>query len=393
MDAEKDHKMRYLKIRTITPAILTVFLFGSATLAQDGTPNKWEHKVKSGQRLKVDLETGGSVTIKGWDKKIVEVVARPEYSDYEDDLDIEVTKTSYGVKITTSTPFRWSEFGWGGNQPDIDFYIRVPAKFDLELESRGGDFIITGVDGHIDGQTMGGDLELAELAGDIDLGTMGGDITVRDSHLDGRVHTMGGDVELKNVSGAVRGSTMGGDVRYTGKITTKVTEAIRINTMGGDINLDDAPAGAVVKTMGGDITIGTAGGFIHARTMGGDIEIKALDGGVKATTMGGDVEITIVGDASNKDRDIEIVSKGGDVLLIVPKNYSMDIDITIAYNRRASHRVAIDSDVALTIEESDKDNDRWRRRRRYIYGRGKIAGGKHKVKIETVNGRVVIRES
>jgi len=163
--------------------------------------------------------------------------------------------------------------------------------------------------------------------------------------------------------------------------------------MGGDINLDEAPAGAVVKTMGGDITIGHAGGFIHARTMGGDIEIKALDGGVKATTMGGDVEITIVGDGSKKDRDIEIVSKGGDVILIVPKNYSMDIDITIAYNRRGSHRVTIDSDFVLTIEEPDKDNDRSRGRRRYIYGHGKIAGGKHKVKIETVNGRVVIRES
>ncbi len=384
--------MRRLKKRPLGLILMALMVTSPALIAQQSDDGgEWLFKVKPKQKLRVDLETGGNITIVGWKRNEVKVIARPEWGS-QDDVDVEVVKTSYGVKIMTSTPFRWGDMGWGRNNPDVDFTISIPDKFDVELESHGGDLFIRGVEGDFEGQTMGGDLDLEDLRGDIDLGTMGGDITIRDSRLDGRVHTMGGDVELTNVSGAVKGSTMGGDVRYSGENTAKASDPIRISTMGGDIRVDDAPFGGEMKTMGGDIHILSAAAYISARTMGGDIEIKRLDGGVRATTMGGDIEIRMVGDVTKKDRRVELISKGGDVLLIVPENLSMTVDITIAYSRRGSDRVFIESDFDLTIEESDEGRDRWGKNRRYIYGKGVFGGGKHMVRIETVNGRVILRK-
>ena len=363
---------------------------GQRLLAQGGSDGSWEFEVKSGQELRVDLETGGNVTIKGWKENKVSVTARSRWGD-SDDIDLDVKKTSYGVLVATSTAFSWREFGWGSNSPDIDFIIRIPKKFDIEVKSHGGNLNISGIEGRLEGQTMGGDLDLSDLKGEIDLGTMGGDIDLSDAFLKGRVHTMGGDVTLTNVSGGVKGSTMGGDIHYRGGKDAIMSEPIRVSTMGGDIELNDASAGGVVKTMGGDITIKNAGKHISARTMGGDIEIAALDGSVTATTMGGDIHIRMVGDVNQYDRDVEIVSKGGDVTLIVPADLSMEVDITITFTRRGSNRARIVSDFDLTITEETGEDDRWSRRS-YIYGRGSFSGGKHKIRIDTVNGRVTLKK-
>lgn len=363
---------------------------GQLLTAQNGSDGSWEFKVKSGQELRVDLETGGTVTVKGWKQNKVSVTAHAQWGD-SDDIELDVKKTSYGVLVATSTPFSWREFGWGSNSPDIDFIIRVPDEFDVDLKSHGGDINISGIEGHFDGGTMGGDLELSDLKGDIDLSTMGGDIDLSDASLTGRVHTMGGDVTLDNVSGGVNASTMGGDIRYRGGKDAKMSIPIRVSTMGGDIDLTDASAGGVVKTMGGDITIKNASKHISARTMGGDIKISALDGSVTATTMGGDIHIRMVGDANKNARDVELTSKGGDVTLIVPENFSMEVDITISFNRRSANRVRIDSDFDLQITEESGEDNRWSNRN-YIYGTGAFSGGKHKIKITTINGKVTLKK-
>ncbi|MCH8327895.1 MAG: DUF4097 family beta strand repeat protein [Candidatus Marinimicrobia bacterium] len=377
--------------RKLSITIFTIAMaFGQLLTAQNGSDGSWEFKVKPGQELRVDLETGGTVTVKGWKQNKVSVTARSQWGD-SDDIELDVKKTSYGVLVATSTPFSWREFGWGSNSPDIDFFIRVPAKFDVDLKSHGGDLNISGIEGHFEGETMGGDLELSDLKGEIDLSTMGGDIELSDASVTGRVHTMGGDVTLNNVSGGVKASTMGGDIHYKGGKNAIMSEPIRVSTMGGDITLSDVSAGGVVKTMGGDIIIKNAGKHISARTMGGDIEISALDGSVTATTMGGDVYIRMVGDVTKNAHDVELTSKGGDVTLIVPENFSMEVDITIRFNRRRANRARIDSDFDLTITEEIGEDTRWSNRNT-IYGKGVFSGGKHKIKITTINGIVTLKK-
>jgi DUF4097 and DUF4098 domain-containing protein YvlB len=163
--------------------------------------------------------------------------------------------------------------------------------------------------------------------------------------------------------------------------------------MGGEIEVDDAPGGADVSTMGGEIRIRSARKYIKAKTMGGEIKIDEIDGGVKATTMGGDVEVNMVGDPDKYDRDVVLSSMGGDIILTVPAGLSMDFDIKLTLTHRArDDEYRIISDFPIDIEKSGDWDSMSRSDRRYIYGTGKVAGGKNKIRIDTINGDIIIKK-
>ncbi len=354
-------------------------------MAQNSMERKFD--IKPGSDVEIDLHTGGSIHVIGWDKNQVSLVA--EADDDLDDYRIDIKERSSGLSIDVG------HSGRGRHSGDFEITVRVPGKTNLNLETVGGDIIIENVEGDIEGETMGGEIELAKLNGKIEMTTMGGDIDVRDSNLDGELKTMGGDIIFNNVAGNVRGSSMGGDVKYVGEGKGKSrnrTKEVRISTMGGEIKVDDASAGANVSTMGGDIEIGYAGVFVKAKTMGGDITLKEVDGGFKLSTMGGDVSAKMVGDPNKGDRDIDISSMGGDITVTVPAGLSMNFDLKLTYTKRESDKYKIISDFPVKIEESEDWDYDDGSPRKYIYGTGEVAGGKFKVKIETINGNIVIRK-
>jgi DUF4097 and DUF4098 domain-containing protein YvlB len=255
----------------------------------------------------------------------------------------------------------------------------------------GGDIRVDNVEGDIRGKTMGGALDLSNLKGDLSLTTMGGDVTLVKSEVEGSVKTMGGKVLLEDVVGGVNGESMGGDVVYR-RVSNKKGEStgneVKIKTMGGDINVDEAPDGADVHTMGGKIRVASAAKYVKALTMGGDIEIEEIDGLVNATTMGGDIEVTMIGDPKRGDRSVLLKSYGGDITLTVPAGLSMNLDVELAYTRGHEDEYEIMTDFPMTLKESAE----WIRgkgdARKIISGTGVVSGGKHKIRIETINGNV-----
>ena len=366
---------------------ITIFLFIAAGLlmAQEKIERKFE--ISSGSKVEIDLNTGGSINITGWEQELVQVTAEVEYdiNDYRIDFKERSSRLSIDVSYA----------GRGRHSGDVEITVYVPRRTDLELETMGGDITIDNIEGEIDGETMGGELDLSNLKGKIELTTMGGDIDVRDSDLDGEVKTMGGDITFRDVSGDVEGSTMGGDVKYIGqgkRASQNTDREVRISTMGGEIKVDNAPAGANVSTMGGDIKIGSAGKYVKAKTMGGDIELKEVDGGFKVSTMGGDVTAKMIGNPDKGDRDIDISSMGGDITLTVPAGLSMNFDLKLTYTKRSSGSYKIISDFPVNTEETDDWDYSDGSPRKYIFGTGEVAGGKFQVKIETINGDIIIRK-
>jgi DUF4097 and DUF4098 domain-containing protein YvlB len=348
-----------------------------------------EFKVAMGKRLDLNLKTGGSVEISGWDKELLTAKVYLDGRDWED-CKVDFKETSSGVQIHSSFIGKWRN-----HSTDVRCEIKVPKRFDLEIQTMGGEVSIMNVEGEISGKTMGGKLQLSGLKGKIDLTTMGGNITLTSSDLDGKVHTMGGQVLLQDVKGSVKGSSMGGNVIYknvTNREGKSTGEEVRISTMGGDINVDDAPAGAEVHTMGGDINIRRAAQFVKAKTMGGDIDIDAIDGWVQATTMGGDVTVTMVGDPEKGRRDVELVSMGGDITLTVPAGLSMEFDIELAYTKESRRNYKIINDFEMQQETSKEWTYERGSPRKYIYGTGSVAGGKNKIRIETINGNVYVKK-
>jgi DUF4097 and DUF4098 domain-containing protein YvlB len=378
------HGKKEVTMKTLSLAVALLMLAVPAT-AQDVVKS---FKVESGQTLSVDLETGGNIDISGWDMQEVEVTVKyPGRADRFAEIDVE--KSGSGVVIESHIIDRMHDHS--DQSPDVE--VKVPRRFDLDLQTMGGSIHIEDVEGDFEGLTMGGSLELINLKGDVALKTMGGSITCKDSDLDGHVSTMGGDVLMENIVGDVKGSSMGGSVIYknvtsrNGKTTGGVVD---ISTMGGDINVNVAPEGANVHTMGGDIEIKSAKDFVKAKTMGGDIEVDDVDGWVKATTMAGNIEITMTGDPDKGDRSVTLTSMSGDITLTVPAGLSMELDLEIAYTKGNEGDYDIHSDFDFEREETRQWDEENGTPRKYIYGKGSIKGGKNRIRIKTINGDIYL---
>lgn len=354
------------------------------TLVAEARQEQRSFRVSSGKKLIIDLKTGGSVAIKGWDQEEVSVQA-DRNGDGPQNYEVEISEVSEGVRIHSH------HVGPKRNtySSNLALEIKVPRRFDVSIDTMGGGVTIEGVEGEFTGKTMGGALDLSNVKGSAHLMTMGGNITLKSSDLDGSLKTMGGRVLFEDVTGDVKGSSMGGNVVYknvTNRSGKGTGDEVHITTMGGAINVESAPAGASVKTMGGKIHIGSASRFVKATTMGGDITIDSVDGSVDATSMAGDINVTSVGEGN-----VTLVSMKGDITLVVPAGLSMEVDIQLAYTKNSPQNYKIISDFGIRQEETEQWEYDQGSPRRYIYGRGSIGGGRNKIRIETVNGNVYLK--
>jgi len=382
--------------------------------------------MKMGGKLTLDLDTGGDVEITGWSRPEIAVTVKIGGDD-ADRVNVRFDQGPASSSLTIESDCSKKRHV----DVDMHFTIKVPENCDVRIDSNGGGVAIQGVEGELSGKTMGGALELSRVKGEIDLETMGGRVTVEDSEADGKVSTMGGEVIIRNVKGDLKGSTMGGAVTYDnvtgrsasskdeevhistmggdiqvsntdkkvsantmgGDIDVGKAEEVNVTTMGGDINVDEAPAGAKVKTMGGDITIRSAGKYVRANTMGGDIEVESIDGEIEATTMGGDVTVAMTGDPAKGNRDVDLESMGGDIVLTVPAGLSMKFDIEIKYTKKHRGECKIESDFPMKIEETPEWDHNWMgQAHKHIYGTGSVGGGEHVIKIRTTNGNITLKK-
>jgi DUF4097 and DUF4098 domain-containing protein YvlB len=348
-----------------------------------------EFSVTPGKKLTVDVQTGGSLEIRGWEKSSVKFIVSYRGSRFEEGM-LDFYQDDEGVRMEVTNGEYYNNIG-------LNFEIQVPSKFDLDINTMGGSIMISGVEGVITGQTMGGSLLLDNLKGKLKMTTMGGEIVLKEAEVDGNLKTMGGEVLFEDVVGDIEGTSMGGAVTFRNvKIKDSTSQAkegvVKISTMGGEIKVDNAPLGADVHTMGGEIRVKNAKVFVKARTMGGEITIEQVDGWIDATTMGGEITAVMVGDASKGKRDVDLSSKGGDIDLTLPAGISADFDIRLDYTKNSSQDYKIHSDFDIQIEEAKEWDYLRGNPRKTISGKGKIKGGQHRIRINTINGDIWIRK-
>jgi DUF4097 and DUF4098 domain-containing protein YvlB len=351
--------------------------------------------VSPGQKLTLTLKTGGGIRITGWDRPVVSVEGLLKGRDWKNAA-VEFEQTSGGVQVTSQYIHQQDN-----SNASLEFDVSVPKRFDIAIDSMGGEIQISAIEGRLSGKTMGGELRLANIKGEVDLSTMGGGINLTNSEVDGTLSTMGGRVLFEDVIGNVKGSSMGGNVVYrnvrrlvssrSSSQADSVGEEVNISTMGGEIRVDDAPRGANVSTMGGDVTVGRAARFVKAKTMGGDIKIQAIDGWVEAETMGGSVSVNMVGEENGTRRSANISSKGGEITLTVPAGLSVQFDLELAYTRNSRQNYTITSDFPLQVRDTPNWDYSRGSPKKFIYGTGVSGGGKHRIRIETINGNITIK--
>ena len=195
-----------------------------------------------------------------------------------------------------------------------------------------------------------------------------------------------GDSDDRNDSGEIRIAKMGGGIDVK-----EAPHGADLSTMGGDIHLGDVATFAKVKSMGGVITIDHAKGTVDAMTMGGGIDIGHAEGAVKASTMGGDISVRMVGTSAEK-RDVELTSHGGTVTLTVPKDFPMDVRITLAYTKNAPRTYEIVDHAGLEKRETSDWDMSNGSPRKYIRAMGQVGNGLNRVTINTVNGDVILKQ-
>ena len=351
-----------------------------------------------GQTLKLDLSSGGSVTIEGWDQPGIEVTYGDEYNSLDQySIDFEPSPTGLSVNASQSKH---------ANSSSIYFKFKAPREMILDLYTAGGSLKLSGLTGQFSGKTGGGALLIDDLAGDVSLRTGGGRILVQNSVLNGEVHTGGGKVLIDNVTGDLEASSGGGAVTYKnvrandGRILSPnkrdlddASEAtVLISNQGGKIRVDAAPEGADVYTGGGNIQVKGADRFVSAKTGGGDIDIEILQGWIEAGTGAGEIEV-FVAENSTGDGHIKLTSGNGDVQLTLPENFSMDLSVELGVTNNSRKKYTLSSDFDINIKTDDDWDYSRGTPRKYTHGTASLNGGDHHISIHTTNGNVVIRKA
>jgi DUF4097 and DUF4098 domain-containing protein YvlB len=384
--------------RMIMPAAAALLLAAGASSAPSDLVKSYD--LPKGKKIVFDLEDGGSIHVSGWDEAKVEITFSDKHKDIED-YDIRVDETKFGLKINAALAHRKDHY------TNLRVDVRAPKQVDIEFRTAGGAISLSGVEGAFSGKTMGGSISIEDVKGDLNIETMGGEIEVLDSEVDGKVHTMGGPVLVKNVVGDLRAASNGGNVQYlnvrrksgdvrslreTNRGDRELTrETVQISSMGGSIDVKEAPDGAIVQTGGGEIDIQNADRFVDAQTGGGDISIHTESGWVKATTGAGDIDVVIRSDTKDEG-DVSLITGTGDVTITLPAGFSMELDVDLGYTRNSDRDYRILSDFEIDEEHTDKWDSSQGTPRKHIYGTATLAGGKHKIRIRTVNGDVRIRK-
>lgn len=269
-----------MKLSFVT--LLSCLVFSAFLAAETTAPNylateTLHHrtfKISSGKDLVLTTESG-DVIVTLWDKEEVEVKIlgnerareRMKFSFEANDLKVSVSGKRDG-----------SGWSWFSNMK-LKYEVKVPASFNVEVSTAGGDIKIGGIAGKIILNTSGGDIWADRCTGSIDAKTSGGDINIYTASTPVNARTSGGDIELEysGVNKGIELKTSGGDIDM--KVSPDIKATVELSTSGGRVSNSGITVSNATKMsrnkISGDINGG--GEKLIARTSGGDVELKKLD--------------------------------------------------------------------------------------------------------------------
>ena len=281
---------------------------------------------------------------------------------------------------------------------DVQFSFSVPRRFNVDLETHGGDVEVASLDGELRATTAGGEIRTGDISGPVYLETAGGSIRVGNIGKRLEARTAGGNVHVGDVNGEASIETSGGEI-YAGTIKG----SLRATTAGGDIAVRGVGGPAVVETAGGHIQMGDCGGSVQAETAGGNIRVLGARGMVRAETAGGGIALfrlqsgveaeTSAGPILAEiaaDRQAfapsDLETGVGDIQVFLPVNLPLRVDAVI--DQAAGHRIV--SDFPVTYQGQSEDTGF---PFHTVHGECTLNGGGKALKVHTEMGNIEIRKA
>jgi hypothetical protein len=277
-----------------------------------------------------------------------------------------------------------------------EFDIKLPARFNLDVETQGGDI---GLEGPLQGEarltTAGGDIHATDISGPAKVETAGGGISLGNLGARAEVRTAGGSIHIGNVRGDATIETSGGEIQVG-----QVDGTLRAETAGGDVVIAGAGGQVTAQTAGGQIQVGPTRGSVRAETTGGSIRLRGARGQVVAETAGGCIDLFELGagvrattsagrilaefDATAKTfAASQLETSVGDVYVYLPAGLPLTIDAAI--DAAAGHHIVTDFPLNILGDKEDFSE-------RTIRGHGTLNGGGEVLRIRTVAGNIEIRK-
>lgn len=259
----------------LVPALL--LLLGAPAGAQARDAREWLDDCRSGRwggddaracdvrevtlpargRVVVDGGDNGGITVTGWDRDEIRVVARLQAQAGRDadarallaDLRIETDGT-----IRASGPRSRSRESWS-----VSFDVHVPRRTDLSLDTHNGGVRILNVEGAVRFGAVNGGVVLTDLAGDVRGQTENGGVTV--TLAGNRWRGAGLDVRTQN-----------GGVRLA--IPTRYDAQLETGTVNGrfDVDFPMTVSGRIDRTI--RTQLGSGGPTIRVRTTNGSVAVR-----------------------------------------------------------------------------------------------------------------------
>jgi hypothetical protein len=301
-----------MKPTVYNPALL-LLLSSLASLAATEEKLNQHFSVQSGGTVVVEVDFGSinlntnaisEVVIDAWRK-----IGRKKKADEEVFLrDNPITMTQVGNTVTIRSHGKTrSSWSWRGrNSNDAKYTISVPAQFNAQIKTGGGDISVVDLKGEVRAdtggggvkvvacegaqtlRTGGGGIEVTRSSGSLNGKTGGGSVCVREFQGPVTVSTGGGGLTIEQVQGAVDGSTGGGSISSV--LGSEVVDVVKLSTGGGSISVS-VPANAAfnldARTAGGsarsELPVSVVGklesGHLQGPVNGGGKTVQLRSGG------------------------------------------------------------------------------------------------------------------
>lgn len=423
-------RLRWLLLTLLAAASLPLSVQGQISvrrgdIQQEG--RKWMERVtcsapvQEGGRLVLRADVG-SVVVKTWPEKRLECEVRLRaYASNEQEARQLLGRYEIGLR-SLEDGGAYLRGGWGpGAAPvarielpgkpkpprppppppppgaarlKVEYEIRVPQRYNLDLETRGGELTIEKLDGELKAATAGGSIHADDVSGPVRAETAGGSITLGSIGNRVEARTAGGSIRVGDVQGDAFLETSGGEI-----VVGRIAGSGRAATAGGDIVLRGAGGDVEVQTAGGQIRVGEAGGRVRAETAGGSIQLDAahglvqvetaggcitldrVDTGVEAATVAGSIRAQITATRESFAASV-LETSFGDVEVYLPSDLPITIEAVI--HNASGHTIV--SDFPLQIEGGGPSFHP-----RTVEGRGALNGGGQVLRIRTTGGNIEIR--
>ena len=288
----------------------------------------------------IDVQSTEDDTVSVRIQRAAQMKANRRAAEILKNLDVQIAHEASDVKIEakfTGNAKRWQK---RKNDLDVQFDIRVPRHYNLDLQTACDDISIVNVIGDVNVETFNAGLRLQGITGRIDAVTSVGNIDLKGFNGDAVLQTKSGNITLAAGFGDVKAKTSGGNIQ-----AVHVRGAVDGRTSGGNVTLRECKGGADLKTAGGSIEVEndgpvlakTSGGSIRCQlqkvstsenllldleTMGGSINVSLVPdiaATVKATVLGGSVTtefpVTVEASGTVKPDQLQGAINGGGPLL------------------------------------------------------------------------------